>query len=131
MCYMDSLISFVYLNFSWLQCFHWLTIQPSFSTIYILTDMFFTCVTGLCVLYTQWYRSMGVMGAKAPTIFSEEGPLPTSPGSTIGSGGAAAPPPPIHMKCRPPGTNAAPPPPPPHRPPHYHAHTLARLPVSA
>ena len=34
-----------------LQCFHWPTIQPSFSTICILTDVFFTCVTGLCVLY--------------------------------------------------------------------------------
>ena len=73
MCYMDSLISFVYLNFYWLQ------LQPSFSTIYILTDVFFSCVTGLCV-YTQLYRSMG---SKAPTIFSEEGP-PSNPSSPIG-----------------------------------------------
>ena len=61
-----------------LRCFHWPTIQPSFSTIYILTDVFFTCVTGLCV-YTQWYRSMGAMGAKAPTIFFRGRPPPPPP----------------------------------------------------
>ena len=52
----------------WLQCFHWLTIQHSFSTIYILTDVFFTCVTGLCVLYTVVLEHGG-QGGKGPNNF--------------------------------------------------------------
>ena len=65
-----------FISSAWL-CFNWLTIQPSFSTIYILTDVLFTCVTGLCVLY-KWYWSMG---AKAPTFFQRKAPLPISPPS--------------------------------------------------
>ena len=61
-----------------LQCFHWPTIQPSFSTICILTDVFFTCVTGLCVLYIVVYRSMEAMGAKPQQFFQRKAPLPTS-----------------------------------------------------
>ena len=44
--------------------FTWVTIQHSFSTIYILTDVFFTCVTGLCVLYKH-----GGHGGKGPNNF--------------------------------------------------------------
>ena len=79
MCYMDSLISFVLLNFFSvfrLQCFHWPTIQPSFSTVCILTDVFFTCNWIVCFIHSG-IGAWRLWGQRPQQFFQRKAPLPT------------------------------------------------------
>ena len=81
MCYMDSLISFVLLNFFSvfrLQCFHWPTIQPSFSTVCILTDVFFTCNWIVCFIHSV-IGAWRLWGQRPQQFFQRKASLPTPP----------------------------------------------------
>ena len=60
-----------------LQCFHWPTIQPSVSTICILTDVFFTCNWIVCFMHSGIWEHGGY-GGKGPNNFFRGRPSPNS-----------------------------------------------------
>ena len=57
----------------WLQCFHWLTIQPSFSTIYIV---FHVCNWIVCFIHSG-IGAWGPWGQRPQQFFQRKAPLPT------------------------------------------------------
>ena len=59
-----------------LQCFHWPTIQPSFSTICILTDVFFTCNWIVCSIHSG-IGAWRLWGQRPQQFFQRKAPLPT------------------------------------------------------
>ena len=60
----------------WLQCFHWPTIQPSFSTICILTDVFFTCNWIVCSIHSG-IGAWRLWGQRPQQFFQRKAHLPT------------------------------------------------------
>ena len=59
-----------------LQCFHWPNIQPSFSTICILTDVFFTCNWNVCSIHSG-IGAWRLWGQRPQQFFQRKAPLPT------------------------------------------------------